>query len=147
MSKCINSFKGYYNFLSNMYECDIMFCGRKFSCVENFFQAYKCKTIEEFNKFKGINGYDSKYLGRRVTLREDWNDIRVNVMRKALYLKFNQNEELRYKLFGTRGYELIEGNNHGDCYWGVCKGVGENMLGKLLMEVRDNLYEKEERYK
>lgn len=36
--------------------------------------------------------------------------------------------------------ELIEGNYWHDTYWGVCEGVGENHLGKLLMEIRNELY-------
>lgn len=39
----------------------------------------------------------------------------------------------------TGDAELIEGNNWGDTFWGVCNGRGENMLGKLLMEIRDYL--------
>ena len=47
--------------------------------------------------------------------------------------------ELRTKLADTEDEELIEGNTWNDTYWGVCRGVGENHLGKLLMEVREML--------
>ena len=137
--KVINKFRGYNAYLSNFYNCKLMYQGRKYTCVENFFQAMKCENIEDMVKFKGLNGAESKRLGRRIKMRSDWNKIRVDVMYLALKLKFSQNEDLRIKLKGTIGYELIEGNNHGDTFWGVCNGVGENMLGKLLMKVRSEL--------
>lgn len=37
-----------------------------------------------------------------------------------------------------------EGNTWDDTYWGVCKGVGTNYLGKLLMIVRNDLKAKNE---
>jgi predicted NAD-dependent protein-ADP-ribosyltransferase YbiA (DUF1768 family) len=57
-------------------------------------------------------------------------------MLNLLRQKF-QNPELREKLLCTGKLELIEGNYWGDTYWGVCRGVGENRLGKLLMLVRE----------
>ena len=49
--------------------------------------------------------------------------------------------ELREKLLATGNEELIEGNWWGDTYWGVCKGKGENNLGKSLMKIRTELQE------
>lgn len=43
------------------------------------------------------------------------------------------------QLLATGNEELIEGNKHGDHFWGVCNGHGENMLGKLLMQLRAEL--------
>jgi len=50
--------------------------------------------------------------------------------------KFVNNPLLYVKLDETNPHELVEGNWWGDKYWGVCKGVGENKLGKILMKVR-----------
>lgn len=73
----------------------------------------------------------------KIALRSDWEDIKVDVMRRCLKLKFSQ-EPLRTKLLETGNCHLSEGNNHGDTYWGVSleTGLGENMLGRLLMETR-----------
>jgi predicted NAD-dependent protein-ADP-ribosyltransferase YbiA (DUF1768 family) len=60
-------------------------------------------------------------------------------MKQLLKLKFN-NPDLQQKLIATYPEELIEGNYWHDTYWGVCEGVGENHLGKLLMEIRNELY-------
>ena len=48
---------------------------------------------------------------------------------------------LKRQLLETGAAELIEGNYWGDRYWGVCKGVGDNWLGKLLMTVRKEIRE------
>ena len=48
------------------------------------------------------------------------------------------------KIVDTEDMELIEGNSWGDTFWGVCDGVGENNLGKVLMRVRDRLNKEEE---
>jgi hypothetical protein len=50
-----------------------------------------------------------------------------------------QDPELKTKLLATGDAELIEGNWWGDVYWGVCNGEGRNELGKILMQVRDEL--------
>ena len=59
-------------------------------------------------------------------------------MRDCLRLKF-EIPELREALLNTDNAKLIEGNWWGDKFWGICNGVGENNLGKLLMEVRDEI--------
>jgi ribA/ribD-fused uncharacterized protein len=81
----------------------------------------------------------SKKLGKRVELRPDWEDVKIDIMRQVLKSKFTQNPELKAQLIATGDAELIEGNNWNDRFWGVCRGKGQNHLGKLLMEVRAEL--------
>lgn len=59
-------------------------------------------------------------------------------MKDLVFQKF-KNEELKIKLLQTGNEELIEGNTWGDKFWGICNGVGENNLGKILMEIRQFL--------
>ena len=79
----------------------------------------------------------SKIAGGLVAMRSDWNEIKVQVMREILYAKFSQNPELKQKLLATVTDYLEETNTWYDTFWGVCKGKGENWLGKLLMELRE----------
>jgi predicted NAD-dependent protein-ADP-ribosyltransferase YbiA (DUF1768 family) len=78
----------------------------------------------------------AKRAGNNLVLRPDWEEVKIPIMRELLKQKFS-NRALMYKLRQTKG-ELIEGNNWGDTFWGVCKGQGENHLGRLLMEIRDS---------
>jgi len=58
-------------------------------------------------------------------------------MRKIVFNKFQRNDRLREQLLMTGDKVLIEANSWGDVYWGVCDGVGENHLGKILMKTRE----------
>ncbi|MBK9497261.1 MAG: DUF1768 domain-containing protein [Xanthomonadales bacterium] len=78
----------------------------------------------------------AKRLGRTVTLAADWNQRRVSVMLNVLRWKFDQRPDLAERLIATAPADLIEGNDHGDVFWGVCRTQGENQLGQLLMQVR-----------
>ena len=60
-------------------------------------------------------------------------------MLDIVYVKFTQNEELKQRLLSKKDAELREGNYWKDTHWGVCNGVGLNMLGKTLMVVREML--------
>ena len=76
---------------------------------------------------------------RDYKIRKDWNDVRVDVMYQALLAKFTQNPEFKQALKSTGDSVLIE-RAHTDKYWAIDDdGVGENMLGKLLMLVRDKI--------
>ena len=63
-----------------------------------------------------------------------------------IYAKFTFNPHLKEKLLATGDRELVEGNWHGDKYWGVClrTGEGNNHLGRMLMELRDYFRDIEE---
>lgn len=60
-------------------------------------------------------------------------------MKDLIWQKFSFNNELSMKLLATGDQPIIEGNTWGDTFWGVCKGVGYNNLGKLIMERRAEL--------
>ena len=76
-----------------------------------------------------------------VNLRPDWEDVKVQVMEDIVRAKFTQNPYLGDWLFNTGDSELIEGNNWGDTTWGVDIKTkkGKNLLGKILMKIRDEL--------
>lgn len=137
----IDKFRGKYWFLSNFYESSIEDENITYPTVEHYFQAQKTLNREEKLKIaKATKPAKAKKIGRQVNLRKDWEDIKLQVMEKALRLKF-QNPDLRKKLIATGDEELVEGNQWGDRYWGVCNGSGKNKLGKLLMKIRKELQE------
>ena len=80
----------------------------------------------------------AKRAGSKVQLRPEWDKIRLGIMRELLQLKFST-PELRKALVWTDPAHLEETNTWGDTFWGVCDGEGENHLGRILMELRDDL--------
>ena len=126
-------FRNKYAFLSNFHFSPITINNYCFNNAEAAYQALKCKGHEQY--FVGLNGKAAKALGRRLPMQEDWNDKRIDAMRYVLQLKF-QDPQLMAQLQQIEG-DIQEDNYWGDTFWGVCNGVGENHLGKLLMEIRD----------
>lgn len=135
----IDSFSGEYRFLSNFYPCEMDVAGVRYPTLEHAFQAEKTTNPTERELVRNAKTPgQAKALGRRVTLREDWESVKMDVMRELLRMKFS-NKVLRAELLGTGEARLVEGNYWNDRYWGVCNGRGENRLGKLLMEIREEI--------
>lgn len=137
----ITSFRGEYFFLSNFYPAKVTYDGMEFKNNEAAFQAAKCP--ERAKEFCNLGASEAKRLGRKVKLRKDWEKIKVQVMYDICTAKFTSNPDLMIKLLNTKDEILIEGNNWGDRTWGVCNGVGKNVLGKILMLIRKELNEKQ----
>ena len=131
-------FRGKYEFLSNMFNCGVEWKGEVYRCSETVFQMEKCEREEDKKRFKGLMPGQAKKLGRRIKMRSDWNDIKLQIMKELLRKKFNR-EPFKQQLIDTGDEELVEGNRWGDTYWGVCRGRGQNKLGKLLMQVRKEI--------
>jgi len=135
----IDSFRGPYSFLSNLYPCEIVYEGLNYPTTEHCYQAVK--TLDKITRIRIAqlsNPVDAKKIGKSLEIREDWEDIKAFVMYTLLELKFSQ-EKFKKLLLSTGNAQLIDGNWWGDTYWGVSKGVGMNYLGKLLMKIREKL--------
>ena len=82
---------------------------------------------------------------RKQKLRRDWESVKVAVMRVAVLAKFTQHDELRTLLLSTGDAKLVE-HTENDDYWGDGgDGSGKNRLGLLLMSIRDELRQQQER--
>lgn len=137
MPKEINEFRGEYRFLSNFWSCPVDYGGTTYQNAEAAFQAQKCIDPADRARFAGLNPSEAKRLGRRVKLRSDWETVKDQIMCQVVQAKFTQNPDLMAKLKATGDAILIEGNTWGDRYWGVCRGAGQNKLGRILMALRD----------
>lgn len=141
----ITSFDGEFAFLSNIYPSEFIDKGISFPTVEHYFQAMKSDSAFDCLKIAAAaSPGQAKRLGRHCLLRKDWEDVKNSIMEQGLRLKF-EDPELRQKLIDTHPAELVEGNWWGDTCWGVCNGVGENRLGKLLMKLRDEYRAEQEK--
>jgi len=128
-----------HGFLSNFYPCTIYIDKKPFASVEHAYQAYK--TLDESARElirKSKSPQEAKKLGRCVQLRPDWVEVRIPLMHSFLKQKFD-NPFLQHMLIETGEAQLIHNNTWNDKFWGVCRGSGENWLGRLLMQVRSDL--------
>jgi ribA/ribD-fused uncharacterized protein len=136
----ISSFSGEYRFLSNFWPSEIQWENKIWPTVEHAYQA--SKTLDEHEKnlvHSASTAAKAKQSGKIITMRPDWDGMKFSVMVKLIHLKF-QIPELRKMLNSTGNAELIEGNTWGDTYWGICNGIGQNNLGKILMAERDSFW-------
>lgn len=141
MEKAVTSFRGAYDFLSNMYSATFMWDGRTYRNSEAAFQSAKTLDPVERDTFSEMNGVTAKREGKKVALRKDWEEVKVEIMEEVVRAKFSQNPELKERLVATGAMELMEGNNWHDTFWGVNAKTleGENHLGQILMKVRAEL--------
>lgn len=137
----IESFSGRFGFLSNFSPAEVALDGIVYPTVEHAYQAAKTMSrVQRELIHDAKTPGNAKRFGRDVTLREDWEFVKVDVMRDLLRQKFADTYRGNM-LLSTGGALLVEGNHWNDRFWGVCKGVGQNWLGRLLMEIRKDLKE------
>lgn len=137
----ITSFSGSFRFLSNFYPCKVVYEGIEYPSSEHAYVA--AKTDNQLQKLaisEIPSTSDVKRFGRQIKLKDNWDNIKISIMKNIVEAKFDQNPDLMKLLQETRNYELIEGNNWGDRFWGQSPlGNGRNELGKILMSVRDDI--------
>ncbi len=142
----IRYFTAQYRFLSNFYASSIRFGRYTYPTTEHLFQFLKSKPGSSWETAIRLarSPGKAKIAGQSLVLTVDWDDTRVAMMRLVLRLKFEDKHLVR-RLKSTGTAKLIEGNTWHDNFWGdctckQCKGiVGKNMLGILLMDLRENL--------
>ena len=140
----IECFKNEYRFLSNFYIVHFSWEGFIWSSSESAYQAAKSVDKTLYPDFSRLTPSESKKLGRRLVLREDWEYIKFDIMKDILFNKFSQNALIKKYLIDTNNAILEEGNHWNDRIWGVSpvgSGNGENNLGKILMNIRKELCE------
>lgn len=116
--------------------------GQIWPTSEHYFQAQKFLDNEHQN---AIRSEKSPMIAARMgrdrkrPLRKDWESVKVAVMRKAVLEKFRQHDDHRAILIATKDAKLVEHTTN-DAFWGDGgDGSGKNMLGRILMEVREIL--------
>ena len=138
----IDKFEGNNFFLSNFYISLVQYGDLMFTSSEAAFQSAKTLDLEIKKSFCELSPHKAKSMGRRVKLRSDWEEVKYEVMKHVVRDKFNRNNNLKCQLIDTGNAKLIEGNTWNDTEWGVCNGIGTNWLGKILMEIREEITSK-----
>ena len=138
-----DKFEPFYEF-TNFYSAEIILDEKEWQTTEHYFQAQKFVGTPHLDMIRMTwTAREAFEYSRKPSVsrwcRKDWEEVKLNVMRKALLAKFIQHPELRDKLIKTGNRDLIEHSPY-DSFWGDGgDGSGKNWLGRLLMEVRDNV--------
>lgn len=127
---------------SNFAPYPIVIDGDNWPTSEHYFQAQKFVSPEIRERIRSApSPMRAARLGRsrKHAIRSDWEYQKVEVMRKALLAKFSQHPDILAILNSTNSAAIVE-HTKDDSFWGDGgDGSGQNMLGKLLMEVRGHL--------
>lgn len=141
----ISKFRGNYAFLSNYYPCKIIYNGLQYSTTEHAYQSAKSISFTDHERIRNKKTpHESKIEGNKIVVREDWDKVKFSIMKEVLIEKFKR-PDLAERLLNTGDRILVEGNWWHDNIWGSCecetciKIEGKNWLGKLLMEVREEI--------
>lgn len=133
------------SFLSNFTAVKIPYAGKIYASVEHAYQSAKSDDPKwkDYCANPNISAGDTKRESRTLPNKlGNWKEIRVKIMYDLLCLKFMQ-EPFRTQIKATKTQNLQEGNWWGDDFWGVDltmnPNYGENMLGRLLMQVRSEI--------
>lgn len=135
-----------YGPLSNLYKCSVAFESRIFPTSEHAYQAGKARkdTVREWVLSAPSPSLVAMAAHGLYTwdIAPNWSKTKFDRMRGVLYAKFTQHPELRKLLLSTGNARLVEVatvDNDVNRLWGEVNGKGKNMLGVLLMELRDKL--------
>lgn len=145
-----------YGWLGNMYASEIDYEGKKWRTSEALFQAlrYENEEIKEIirNERSPIAAKMKTKKFKNEMVIDPMSDRDIENMKMVVKLKFDQHKELKSRLLKTGNHIIVEniekrpGARH--LFWGMKKvngeWIGENMMGKILMELRDE-YKKEEK--
>ncbi len=142
MSIYFYSSKEQYGCFSNFSYYGFELEGRYWKTSEHYFQSKKfenTKFEEELRLLSSPMEVARRGRDRQMPLRNDWEFVKDDVMKKAIVAKFTQNLDILKNLLDTGEQEIIEKTTT-DYYWGCgFDGTGKNKLGLILMEVRKEL--------
>lgn len=136
----IHGFFGEFRWLSNSHEVPVVLDGVCYPSAEHAFVGCKVQDLQSRRQVAGLSSpAQAKRWGQSVTLRPGWEHLRLREMYRVEVAKYTQNPVLAAQLLATGLRYLEEANDWNDKFWGVCLGNGLNLLGKTLMQVREEL--------
>lgn len=137
----IDRFSGEYEWLSNFYPCEVTYKGTTYPSVENAYQAAKMDMAQcyphELHALRSCSPGTAKRLGSKSN-PDGWQSFKLVVMKDLLDQKFRK-PDFADLLLATGDQKIVEGNNWGDTFWGICNGKGANHLGCMIQEIRADL--------
>ena len=135
---CVKGFFGEeFRYLSNFHICPVYFEGKLYQSSENAYMAAKTEDLAIREQVAMLPPNKAKRFGTTIILRPGWVEMKYDVMSACVFDKFYRNHDIRKLLLDTGDKYLEETNHWGDVWYGVCDGVGQNNLGKILMATRE----------
>lgn len=143
----ITLFRGNYYFLSNFFPVPVNYKGVWYPTSQHAYMSAKSDSKQWKQKCATVqNPGQIKRQSRKLKLVQNWDQIKLDVMREVISKKFNypsenKQQSLCVKLLLETGEQIMQGNSWNDKFWGVDDRTlkGENHLGKILMERREQL--------
>lgn len=138
------SSRGQFGPFSNFSRHSVVINKKRYKTTEHFYQAQKfvkTDTLYAHKVAKATTPKEAARMGRNRSkkMRRDWESVKVDIMRRALRAKAEQHPSIKELLLGTDEHKIIEDSPY-DFYWGCGDdGKGKNMLGRLWMELREEL--------
>jgi len=127
---------------SNFSPYEVYVLGTTWKTSEHYFQARKFQDSNLVLKVMDApSPMEAAKIGRdrNNTIRDDWESIKLDVMREVVHAKFTQHASLKKLLLSTGNEDIVEASPY-DSFWGEgSDGSGTNHLGKVLMEVREQI--------
>ena len=141
----IAGFTEEYAFLDNRFPAPLTFRGESYLCAEAAFQATKTADLNQRAAFCSYTGEKAREKGSVLRTTSEWESQKISIMREVLSAKFRQNPALAERLLATGNALLINYSSKRKTFWGMDRYTfaGENMLGKLLTELRETLKEEQ----
>jgi ribA/ribD-fused uncharacterized protein len=144
MPDVINFYRvsGEFGCFSNFAPYPVRMDGKVWPTAEHYFQAQKFEAAEQREQIRKTKSpMIAARMGRdrKKPLRRDWESVKVAIMREVVRAKFTQHDDIRQILLSTGDATIVE-HTQNDSYWGDGgDGSGKNMLGCILMEIREEL--------
>ena len=144
------AYQGHHAYLSNLHKCEIDDNGTKYSSSEQHYQCGRAKAAKNQRLYRKLRECNKVYelirLAKQIPDPENWNQLRVPLMKRSIYLKYEQNPALRDKLVNTKGflYEATQSD-----FWGCGMSIAQaadigkdtiklpNKHGELTAQYRD----------
>jgi ribA/ribD-fused uncharacterized protein len=127
---------------SNVAPYPVRMDGKLWPTSEHYFQAQKFEDAEHQESIRQAKSpMIAARMGRdlKKPFRRDWESVKVVIMRKVVRAKFSQHDDIHQVLLSTGNAKIVE-HTENDSYWGDGgDGSGKNMLGRIVMEVREEL--------
>ena len=143
-------FQGLDEFLCNFFLHRMTYNGVEYATSEHAYQAAKAtKDVDHEYVRSAETPGEAKQRGQTIARREDWDDVKVGIMKDILRAKFSDGDLIE-DMLETGDAVLIEGNTWHDNFWGDCGCdkctmiQGKNNLGKVLMEIREEIKKAED---